>query len=119
MKKSGLAPPAPKVVRAPESVKKVSRNQASQSSDLPFNDEIYAHLKFAIEKLSSRMKSPTRLSNEDLSRLEVSINAIINDAKGIDSSSVPASVPAAMTANTATVQTPPVANGDKGVSLAG
>jgi hypothetical protein len=43
---------------------------------------MYEHLKFTIEKLTARMKSPKVLSPADMRKLEVSIEAIIKDARG-------------------------------------
>ena len=51
------------------------------SNGLPFSDEMYNHLKFAIEKISGRMKSPKTLTPEEFRKLEASIMAIIRDAK--------------------------------------
>ena len=51
-------------------------------NDLPFSDELYDHLKYTIEKISARMKSPKILSVEEVKKLELSIHAIIKDATG-------------------------------------
>ena len=47
---------------------------------LPFSDEVYDHLKFAIEKLSARIKSDTALTPQELDRLKLSVDRIILDA---------------------------------------
>jgi hypothetical protein len=60
-----------------------SRQESSSTSDdLPFSDEMYEHLKFCITKISNRMKSHEPLSSADMNKLESSIYAIIQDAKG-------------------------------------
>lgn len=47
---------------------------------LPFSDEVYEHLRFAIEKISGRMKSDKALSWEDIGKLKASIDRIVLDA---------------------------------------
>lgn len=54
----------------------------SNTNGLPFTDEVYDHLKFVIEKLSGRMRTPRPLSPEDFARFEKSVRAIIYDAVG-------------------------------------
>ena len=54
-----------------------------EDNGLPFTDEIYGHLKYTIEKLTSRMKSPKVLTPDEIRKLEVSISAIIRDARGL------------------------------------
>ena len=61
-----------------------SQDVFSDNNDLPFDDDMYDHLKFVISKFTARMKSPTVLSQEELSKLEYSISAIIQDSAEMD-----------------------------------
>lgn len=47
---------------------------------LPFSDEMYEHLKFAIEKLSARIKSDAALTPQELDKLRLAVDRIILDA---------------------------------------
>ena len=74
-----VAPPAAAAVTGSSS----SSSTAVEDDDndgLPFNEEMYDHLKFVIGKLSSRMKSDTPLTREEMSRFQSSCDKIINDA---------------------------------------
>ena len=67
---------------APSSTKAQLGSKTPHTSSLPFDDEMYGHLKFVIDKITTRMKSPTVLSKEELVSFENSINIIIADMKG-------------------------------------
>jgi hypothetical protein len=56
-------------------------DEEEEDNGLPFSDEMYDHLKFVIGKLSTRMKDGVPLSQADLTKFELSCDAIIRDAK--------------------------------------
>lgn len=70
-------------VTAPRaSIEKKSAPSTKRSTDgLPFSDEMYSHLKYAIEKISGRMKNETPLTKEEIEKLKESVDAIIADSK--------------------------------------
>ena len=94
LRKQGQVPPSPPASRPSAPPKKAVQNSTPISNapkprkinadGLPFDDKIYAHMKFALEKLSGRLKSKTALTQEELAKLEEAITAIKNDAIGED-----------------------------------
>lgn len=60
----------------------------SDSSDAPFSDDMYEHLKFVITKLTNKIKSDVSLTDIELVRFEESVDAILADATGESISSV-------------------------------
>jgi hypothetical protein len=69
----------PRTVQATEPLQAA---QESRRSGLPFNDEVYEHLKYTIGKLTERIKTHKPLTEEELDRFEVAVNAIIADLRG-------------------------------------
>eukprot|EP01041_Mallomonas_annulata_P002167 gene2167-4216_t len=65
--------PQKQVTPPPAPAKKPNRQ------GLPFDDDMYTHLKYAIEKISSRLRSDKPLSIEELNKFETAVNAIIAD----------------------------------------
>lgn len=55
-----------------------------KKSNLPFDDDMYEHLKFVIAKLTTKIKSDISLTPDELSRFKESIDCIISDATGKD-----------------------------------
>jgi len=88
--KSGGSPPAQPVQQPP----RVQQQQQSplapaetpipslrgNPGGLPFNDEMYDELKYAIEKLTGRMKNDVPLTWEEVKRFKVAVDRIIIDA---------------------------------------
>jgi len=70
----------PQQQRAPTSSSSAPQESATSSLP-PFSDDLYAHLKFMIEKLSQRMKSEQALSPSDLQRFQRAVDAVIKDAR--------------------------------------
>ena len=62
----------------PQAVAKVT--QQKNANGLPFNDEMYDHLKFVIEKLAQRMKADKSLTSAEMKKFEASVEAILKDA---------------------------------------
>ena len=58
------------------------KRQATNPNGLPFDDEMYDNLKFTIDKITQRMKSPKVLTPSDISKLDSAIRAIIADSQG-------------------------------------
>jgi hypothetical protein len=50
-------------------------------SEFPFDDELYEHLKYVINKLTSKIKSDISLNEEELVKFERSVEVILADAK--------------------------------------
>lgn len=50
---------------------------------LPFDDEMYDNIKYAIDKITGRVKSPNVLTTAELQKFENAILAIIADSKGL------------------------------------
>ena len=96
-----VAPPVAATVMT-TSIASSSSSASDDNDGLPFNEEMYEHLKFVIGKLSARMKSDTPLTREEMSRFQSSCDKIINDAwAGIGETRPGNSPPAAAAAATA------------------
>ena len=64
-----------------ENLKRNNADVPSASRDgLPFSDNIYQHLKYVLEQLSSRLKGQSSLSEDDLEKLLISIQEIRRDS---------------------------------------
>lgn len=84
----GGSPPAP--VRQPPRVVEqpplapveapIPSLKRGNPGDLPFNDEMYDELKYAIEKLTGRMKTDVPLTWDEVRRFKVAVDKIILDA---------------------------------------
>lgn len=53
-----------------------------EKSNLPFDDEIYEHLKFVISKLTAKIKSDISLTPDELVRFKQAVDRIVADAVG-------------------------------------
>jgi len=74
--------PAESATTTKLSIEKKSAQSSKRSDDgLPFSDEIYAHLRYVIEKISGRMKNETPLTRDEIDKLKESIHAIMEDSK--------------------------------------
>jgi hypothetical protein len=65
-----------------QSADSTSTKRSPNVSGLPFDDELYSHLKYVIEKLTGRMKSSTILTPDEFRMFEESVKIIIQDARG-------------------------------------
>jgi len=68
-------------VKKPIIEKQVMKQYEDIDDGLPFDDEMYDHLKYVIGVLTARMKSEKPLTDNELKRFKVSIDAIILDSK--------------------------------------
>jgi len=89
--KSGGSPPAPPVQQPPRVQQQQQQSPLAPAETpipslrgnpggLPFNDEMYDELKYAIEKLTGRMKNDVPLTWEEVKRFKVAVDRIIIDA---------------------------------------
>ena len=65
-----------------------------EKSNLPFDDEIYEHLKFVISKLTAKIKSDVSLTPDELVRFKQAVDRIVADAVGESPPSENASIAA-------------------------
>jgi len=124
LKKLGGTTSTPaKIVR--EKPQTTDSSPSKNSNGLPFDDKLYDHMKYVIEKITFRMKNPKVLTPEELIKLEMSIDAIIRDAKIHQSGSrVPENKPSPSPSPSPSASAPRVPenstqNADGTVSLAG
>lgn len=80
LKKEATADPPRKVApQVQQALVSSSPPKKPNKDGLPFDDDMYKHLKFVIEKITARLRSENALSAEDVKKLETSINAILTD----------------------------------------
>ena len=84
LRKSGQLPPKTAPIPPPPPSNSVSTrpkptSTPSSSNNLPFSDEMYEHLKVVISKLTTRMKSSSPLTKDEVTLLKTSVAAIIDD----------------------------------------
>lgn len=76
------ASPAPQATQAASAAPtEAPKKKRKSNNGLPFDDEIYNHMKFVMEKLGQRMRNEEALSYVELNRLETAVEAIIADSR--------------------------------------
>lgn len=75
-----------------------------EKSNLPFDDEIYEHLKFVISKLTAKIKSDVSLTPDELVRFKQAVDSIVADAIGEIPPSENASIAASNVAEKSTTK---------------
>lgn len=102
-------PPAPMPQSAPVP-QQAQAQQQQPASEIPFSDDVYEHLNFAIGKLSSRMKSSQPMNADDVQNFMQSVNVIIADMRN---NAVATQAPAAVAASAPpSPPSPPVFSGN-------
>ena len=84
--------------------------RAPNPNGLPFDDEMYDHLKYTIDKITQRMKSPKLLTSDEIRRFDNAVEAIIADSQGMalpNPSSYPSSTSSQQTQQQAPPSPPP------------
>ncbi|KAJ1438573.1 hypothetical protein B484DRAFT_444480 [Ochromonadaceae sp. CCMP2298] len=88
---SSPVPLAPVAIHSVASGTSEPRERGSNGG-LPFDDELYEHLKFVIFKLTKKIKSEESMTAEELERFRHSISEILADATGKAMTIAPISV---------------------------